>query len=63
MNRLFFYRAEPTEALVQWYCSVSGVDSRLYFQIQNQINFCFQSPGENKGRGRKIPKIQLFLGS
>lgn len=56
---LFFDRAEPTEARVQWYCSVSGVDS---FQIQSQINFYFQSPGENKGRGRKlIEKIQLFF--
>lgn len=40
---LFFYRAEPTEALVRRYCSVSGVDSRLYFQIQNQINFVFKA--------------------
>lgn len=58
-------RPGPTEALVRWYCSVSGVGSRLYFQIQNQINFLFSKPWRNSARRQENPKfrekIQLFF--
>lgn len=55
---LFSCGAEPADPLVWWYCSVSGVDNKLYIPIQNQINFCFQSPGGKRGPGRKAPSSE-----
>lgn len=48
---------------------MSGVESRLDFQIQNQINFCFQSLGENKREEAEKSQVKIkdltgfFLGS
>lgn len=55
---LFSRGAEPADQLVLWYCSVSGVDNKLYTPIQNQINFCFQSPGGKRGPRKKNSKFR-----